>query len=131
MVGCQGRTPSKDAATTGPVIRDREWALRELDGQPLDSAALASPPTLLLSSAGTRASAFAGCNRLTGSYTLGSGTLEFGPLALTRMACPSMDLETRYTAALASVRQYRVEGTQLVLLAGDRVVARLDPAPAE
>jgi hypothetical protein len=42
-----------------------------------------------------------------------------------------MDLETRYTAALASVRQYRVEGTQLVLLAGDRVVARLDPAPAE
>lgn len=120
---CQTRTP--------PVITDRQWSLRELDGQPLDSAALLKSPTLMLASAGNQASGYAGCNRMAGSYTLGPGTLEFGPLAMTRMACIDMDLETRFSAVIGAVRQYRVEGNQLVLLADSRVLARFDPAPAQ
>jgi heat shock protein HslJ len=120
---CQSRTP--------PAITDKQWSLQELEGQPLDSAARFKPPTLMLASAGSQVSGYAGCNRMAGSYTLRPGTLEFGPLAMTRMACPAMDLETRFSAMMGAVRQYRVEENQLVLLADGRVLARFDPAPAE
>lgn len=125
--GCQGRTPPADQT---PVITDRMWTLKELEGQPLDSTGSANPPTLMLATSESRVSGNAGCNRMAGTYTLGAGTLEFGPLAMTRMACPAMELETRFTTALAAVRQYRVETNQLLLVADGRVVARFDPPPA-
>lgn len=127
LVGCQGRTPPADQ--TSPVITDQIWTLKELEGQPLDSTGLLNPPTLLLATSDSRMSGNAGCNRMAGSYTLGAGTIEFGPLAMTRMACPAMGLETRFTSALAAVRQYRIETNQLLLLADGRVVARFEPPP--
>jgi heat shock protein HslJ len=123
--GCQGRT-----GQTSPVITDRLWTLKELEGQPLDSRAAANPPTLMLTSSDSHVSGNAGCNRMAGTYTLGAGTLAFGPLAMTRMACPAMELETRFTSALAAIRQYRVETNQLLLVTDGRVVARFDPPPA-
>jgi heat shock protein HslJ len=83
-----------------------------------------SAPTLLLSARDARASGFAGCNQFTGRYELSGDALRLGPLAMTRMACPdSMDLEQRYSSALEATRTYRIKGSQLELLAGDRVVA--------
>lgn len=121
LVACQ----AKSGTTSEPApITDRSWVLQELEGQPLDSADRQRPPTLTLTGAGTRASGFAGCNRFAGTYTLGPGTLEFGPLAMTRMACPSIELESRYARALAAVRQYRVERDELVLEAKGTPLAR-------
>lgn len=126
---CQPRSGA--TGKTDPVITDRIWTLKELEGQPLDSAGAANPPTLLLGSAESRVSGNAGCNRMAGPYTLGTGTLEFGALAMTRMACPAMALETRFTTALAAVKSYRIETNQLLLLADGRVVARFDPPPGQ
>jgi heat shock protein HslJ len=123
---CQGRAGHDNQPA---IITDRVWALRELDGLLLDTTA--RPPTLRLESEGTRASGYAGCNRMAGTYSMAGDTLMFGPLALTRMACPDMDIETRYTAALAAGRSYRVEDGQLVLLADGRVLARFAPAAAD
>jgi heat shock protein HslJ len=39
-------------------------------------------------------SGFSGCNRFRGSFTFAAGTLTFGPLATTRMACPPGKMET-------------------------------------
>ena len=39
-------------------------------------------------------SGFAGCNRFRGTYTFDGGSLSFGPLATTRMACPPEKMET-------------------------------------
>ena len=130
VAGCQRQAGTTDRPTNEPVITDRQWSLRELDGQPLDSAARANPPTLLLASSSTQASGFAGCNRMAGGYKLGPGTLELGPLVLTRMACPSMDLESRYTTALGRVRQFRVDGNRLELLADGTVLATFEPTPS-
>jgi heat shock protein HslJ len=130
VAGCQRRAGSTDRPDAEPLITDRQWSLRELDGQPLDSAARSSPPTLLLATSSTQASGFAGCNRMAGSYKLGPGTLELGPLVLTGMACPSMDLEARYTGALDRARQYRVDGNRLELLADGTVLATFEPSPS-
>lgn len=129
LSGCKSRTPEPEKP--GPPITDKIWALKELEGQPLDSSSSVNPPTLLLSISDSRASGNAGCNRMAGPYTLGDGTLEFGPMVMTRMACPAMDLETRFTNALSAVRQYRLEGNQLLLLAQGRALARFAPASAE
>ena len=47
-------------------------------------------------------------------------TISFGPMAMTRMACPPpLDrLEQGYAAALADVRSYTVEGDTFTLLDG-------------
>lgn len=123
LLACQ---PGSSAPPGTPRITDRTWVLRELEGAPIDSSAREHPPTLLLATSSARATGFAGCNRFSGPYTLGPGTLEVGPLAMTRMACPAMDLENRLGAALARVRQYRVEGTSLSLEADGTVLARFE-----
>ncbi|MBB5375915.1 heat shock protein HslJ [Deinococcus metalli] len=63
-----------------------------------------------------------GCNRLSGRYTVDSPALTFSPLATTRRACISADLqaqETAFLAMLARVRRYAVSGAQLVLTLDD------------
>jgi putative lipoprotein len=57
-----------------------------------------------------------GCNRITGSYESGRGTLQFGPLISTQMACPSMEIETAFLRALNATRRYRIVGRRLELM---------------
>ena len=60
-----------------------------------------------------------GCNRYHAGVTEGEqpGSLSIGPVAGTRMACPTevMDLENRYLAALEGVTAYRFNAGRLVL----------------
>ncbi|MEO1190694.1 MAG: META domain-containing protein [Pseudomonadota bacterium] len=64
-----------------------------------------------------QASGSAGCNRFTGALEVTGGALDFGPLAVTRMAClPSVnDQEARFLEALDAARSYRLEQGLLYL----------------
>lgn len=78
-----------------------------------------------------RVSGKSGCNRFTGTYTLTGEGLAFGPLALTRMACPPprMQAERRFADAMARVTRVTPgENAQLRLMAGDDEVMVLDRA---
>lgn len=68
-----------------------------------------------------------GCNRLMASYRLQGQQLSFGPVGLTRQACPhGMAQEAAFVAALGQVQQYRLEQEQLLLLdAQGQVLLRL------
>jgi heat shock protein HslJ len=61
----------------------------------------------------------AGCNTYRGTYrstrAAGRNTIEFGPLATTRMMCdePLMDQEQIYLAALEAATEYTIEGFAL------------------
>jgi len=61
----------------------------------------------------------AGCNTYQGTYrstrAAGKNTIEFGPLATTRMMCdePLMDQEGLYLAALEAATEYTLEGFAL------------------
>jgi hypothetical protein len=63
----------------------------------------------------------AGCNTYQGTYrstrAAGRNTIEFGPLATTRMMCdkPLMDQEGLYLAALEAATEYTVEGFALTI----------------
>ncbi len=58
------------------------------------------------------------CNRYIGAFTVDGESIVFGPLASTRMACPTDDLaeqERAYLAALAAATTWSVRGDRLEL----------------
>ena len=105
-----------------------EWTLVELAGVPLDPAAGARRPGLVLDLEESRVTGSGGVNRIMGTFALAEDELRFGPLATTMMAGPdeAMARERAFLDALATVTSFRLEGTSLTLLADDETVARLE-----
>jgi heat shock protein HslJ len=56
----------------------------------------------------------AGCNRVSGSFTVNGDEFRFGNLASTKMACPGYD-ESLYLEALNRVNRFRLNADQLSL----------------
>jgi heat shock protein HslJ len=108
-------------ATAGPAepagaatLDGTTWNLTSIGGA--DIAADATP-TLVFGTGGM-VSGLAGCNNFTGTATIGEGTIEFGPLATTRMACAEeaiSQLETEYLAALDEAATWTMTGDSLTL----------------
>jgi heat shock protein HslJ len=63
----------------------------------------------------------AGCNRGGGAVTVTDGTLTFGPIALTKMACGggAMEVERAVASALTGQVRYTIEAGTLRLPVGD------------
>ena len=104
-----------------------EWALVELDGEPVEIGPDEIQPTIALDLEESRVSGSSGVNRLTGTFALSESELRFGPLATTRMAGPesSTQREQSFLAALERVTSYELDGRVLTLLAGEDAVAQL------
>ncbi|MEO7964820.1 MAG: META domain-containing protein [Gemmatimonadaceae bacterium] len=116
------RAPSADSA----VIAGVSWTLVQLDGTAIENARGGKAPTLQINADGgaLRASGMAGCNRYSGPVTQDGNSLRFGPLAATKMACPALQLESKYLAALNAARSFHATSHQLDLIDGNRVLAR-------
>lgn len=72
----------------------------------------------------------AGCNSGGGSIEIGVGTITFGPIALTKMACagPAWLVEDVVTAVLSGNVAYAIEADTLMLEAGGKgLVLRANP----
>lgn len=112
-------------------LLDTYWRLVELDDTDLPADLGREPYLLLLPGAEARFSATAGCNMMTGGFTLEADALGFGTVAATRMACPpSLDaLETGFAAVLAATAGFDSDGHRLRLRDGEgRVRARFEAA---
>jgi heat shock protein HslJ len=106
-------TPSGAAYLVGTT-----WRLEDLPGTAVvDSAA----PTLEFPAEG-QAAGNASCNRFSGPVTVAGDSITFGPLAVTRMACPQavMSQESAYLEALGKAERFRVEGPFLYLYSAGR-----------
>ncbi len=67
----------------------------------------------------SKATGFAGCNDVFGSYALDGPKLTFGGVGATLMACVSPTPELGYLDALKRVASYRISGARLELFDGD------------
>ena len=69
----------------------------------------------------------AGCNNFRGGYTVDGNAIAIGPLATTRMMCPTpegiMEQEAEFLAALESAATYQVDGQMLHLRTADDALA--------
>jgi heat shock protein HslJ len=98
------------------------WVLVEMDGaEPVADAA----PTLAFAEDGT-VSGSTGCNTFSASVTIDGTSLEFGPLATTRMACtdPAVnEQEQAFLLAMEDVTSYTIDADGRLVLEGDGELA--------
>jgi heat shock protein HslJ len=121
-------TPGK--ACEGPAsagLEHTRWRPIRIGDKPVIVSGQEREPWIHLDAGSARVTGSGGCNRFSGGYEAGKGTLRVGPLAATKMACGSMDTEDAFFRALDETRRYRVKGRVLELLDGNgKVLAELE-----
>ena len=113
----------KDETVAGYGGADQVWTLSEIDG-----TAFAASATLTFPETGQIAGK-APCNSYTGKMDAPYPWFETGPLAATRMACPDLEAETTFFAALDEMSQSEVSGETMILSneAGREMVFKTTP----
>lgn len=99
----------------GAGIANTRWRPIRIGDADVAPSAQGGEPWILLDPRSMRVTGSGGCNRITAGYDAGNGTLRFGRLITTMMACSSMATETAFLRALEATRRYRVFGRTLEL----------------
>ena len=102
------RTATAGLPSTLADLEAREWVLDRADS----SLAVDDDNAVTLAVDGDTVSGRAPCNAYQGAFELGDDdSVDIGPLALTRMACPgsAMDAEDEFVAALEAVDHVEVD----------------------
>jgi heat shock protein HslJ len=108
------------AAADATPLTDTGWQLVSIDS--VDGTTGIADPSMFTVTFGADglAAVLLDCNRGSGSWqatavTPDSGTLSFGPIAVTLMMCPQPSLDSRVAAALSGVGGWRIEDGQLFI----------------
>ena len=104
LSGCFG-----DETVSAYGAAGKTWQLVELEGSPFMGRATLSFPEP------GRISGEAPCNRFTAAQEVPYPWFDAGPIAATRMACPELDQETAFLAALERATLVEVLGDTLIL----------------
>jgi len=128
--------------STGPSTQPGTTPATGLDGRQFVSVTVEKNGTLQplvtgtkirLTFSGGNVSAAAGCNTMSGGYSVAGGNLVVGELATTEIGCPA-DLQAQDTwlsNLLVAGPQLALNGPNLVLTSGTTVVTLLDREVAE
>ena len=102
---------------SGSMLESTDWNLVNLGGQPVRTGSNIPVPNLrFLPEAQLRGSS--GCNSIAGTYQQQGGSLRFGALVLTQLACvdPALNRQERtFVRTLVATRSWRVLGDTLIL----------------
>lgn len=122
-----GESCAMGAGSPSLPLRDTPWRVLSLAGEPIVADAMAPALQLRLHDDG-EVSGHTGCNALRSRFRGDDSALHFEAVMITRRACMSASaqaLETAWVDTLRRTTAYRVVGSYLELLAGDRVIGRL------
>jgi heat shock protein HslJ len=120
MPGSVNAPPPPIAAAGDALLTDTVWSWKETvtsDGKRIIPASPAR--YTLLFQPGGMVDVQADCNRGSGAYVLNGGSLSFGPIALTRAACPPGSLDAEFMKGLGLVSGQLFRGYDLVLTLSD------------
>jgi heat shock protein HslJ len=115
-------TADPDRPLTGTT-----WTLETMGGTGADASVSSIPgdveSTLTIDDSG-QVSIHPGCNTGGGDATVGDGVIDFGPIALTRMACmgPAMDVESFVMQVVDGEVRYSIDADTLTLTNGDSML---------
>ncbi|WP_300722228.1 META domain-containing protein [uncultured Alistipes sp.] len=110
------------------ALEDTAWKLSKMEGIPTEAiTAEADSFTLMFDAADTLLSGRTNCNRIFGKYVHEGDKFDMGNLGMTRMACPDMQYEIRFTKMLSEVDRYEISGSTLKLYEGDKLLAEFRP----
>jgi putative lipoprotein len=129
--GSTGPSPREAAAVDAVSVSELEdtyWKLTRLADRPVTVSEGQREPHLVLGSQDGRLKGFAGCNQMTGPYSIDGSSIEFGPIAMTQRAClGGMETEATFARALDAAVSYRLLAHHLELIDADgTTVARFE-----
>ncbi|HMG91615.1 MAG TPA: META domain-containing protein [Chryseolinea sp.] len=117
--------PAK-VSKTKSLLENTHWRLSEMNGNPIITLEGSRDVYFMMTSekGQKKLTGFAGCNSITGGYTLSGDKVKF-VIASTKMMCPEeqMAVEDFLLKALSSASSYRVEGNVLELFDGQTSLA--------
>ncbi len=113
VVGCS--TPAK-------LIGD-SWEVSSVAGEPVvASNEMRHLPMFRFLPDSGKVLGFSGCNQFSGTYVQNGDSLRFGPLVMTKMACPFLELENKIVGAITATRTVERDGDLVSFMAGDTVL---------
>lgn len=119
---CAG-APQAERSATAMSLVGPTWILTEIDGQQPSLSPGQRAPMIAIEAATNRVRGNGGCNQLTGSVAqTGTNGVSFKNVASTRMACPALDLESKFFDVLNATASYRISGEMLELLDGSGTI---------
>lgn len=121
---CGAKTPGGDATRLTGVT----WEATEVSGKPV-----ATPAPVTLAIANGQVSGRSGCNRYSGTVTVSSDRISFGPLMSTKMACAeegAMQTEMAFLQALSGAETWSLAGEQFTI-SGSKGTVLFKPASGE
>ncbi|MBA4134488.1 MAG: hypothetical protein C0525_07165 [Flavobacterium sp.] len=110
------------------TLAETKWRLMTLNGKIVKQNG-SKDYFIKLNSKDGRFTAYAGCNNIAGSYVMPSAFgLSFSNATMTRMACPNMELESRFAKALEQTDRYSLKDNILKFQKGKTtVLATFEP----
>jgi heat shock protein HslJ len=113
-------------STTKSSLENTHWRLSEMNGNPIITIEASRDVYFMMTTeqGQKRVTGFAGCNNITGGYTLSGRKVKF-TIASTRMMCPDeqMAVEDFLLKALSSAASYQLDGNVLQLFDGETSLA--------
>jgi heat shock protein HslJ len=103
----------KDETVSGQTQTDDIWILSRIGDLPITTRI-----TIRFPEQG-RVAGQAPCNSYSGSQTAPLPWISFGPMAVTRRACPNLELESRYFKALTNMAFVETLGDKMLMSAKD------------
>ena len=108
---------SADTATDCQIpaaqLTNTRWRLTHMGNQALDNKAETAVPHLTFTAEQARGNG--GCNTFQGGYQQAGTALHFSSLTSTERACPTLETEQAFFAALGNSDHYRIDGELLTL----------------
>lgn len=114
---------SNPGMTTDNSITEKYWKLKTLEGQEIKMKNNQEREIyFILKDPGHRVTGFAGCNTITGEYTLEEGNrIRFSNMAATLKACPDVDInESGFLEVFKLADNYTLNNETLSLNIGRR-----------
>lgn len=71
--------------------------------------------SLIINETNSTVSGFSGCNNFNATLSKSNGTISFGNISETKMACPNLKEEQAFLSMLKNVNRYEVVGNELHL----------------
>ncbi len=112
----------RSVSSSEPIV-EKYWKLKTLEGKDVKMGKnQAREVFFTLKAKDNRVTGFAGCNTISGTYTLEEGNrIRFSKMATTMMACPDVDFnESEFLKIFELADNYRITGDRLELNIGRR-----------
>ena len=120
-------------SSPGASLTETRWQLTMLNEKESGAGAGGRVPFITLMEKDSRMAGFAGCNQMSGGYTLEGEQISFSAIAMTARACvEGMELERDLGKAIGQTVRYTLSGKTLTFYSEDgRAVAQFEATDAE